>query len=235
MKDRIGIVLIILQLVMLGIVMKGYAIFLPLGITDFRVVEIKAASLAVFFAANIALFYILVRQKKWDFSTLFLFGMFVVNSILTITIFANGKVWLPKTLKYVIFILLIFALLMVGSDVKKNKRKKKPVEAKVAEIPKPKETFREIPEAGISPEKPEEKRKFEELAEEISFGKIFEKPKEEQKKQGKKDFVASKTGKIFHKINCKLAKGIKGSKKVFFSSVEEASDAGYEPCKRCMA
>lgn len=49
----------------------------------------------------------------------------------------------------------------------------------------------------------------------------------------KHTFVASKTSKIFHRIGCSHAKRINSERAVYFSSRQEAVQAGRQPCKIC--
>lgn len=48
------------------------------------------------------------------------------------------------------------------------------------------------------------------------------------------DFLASKNSTKYHDPSCVLAKNIKQENLVTFSSPEEASKAGFDPCKRCI-
>ena len=49
--------------------------------------------------------------------------------------------------------------------------------------------------------------------------------------RSKKYFVASKTGKTFHEVNCPFGKNIKRSMKLIFKRKNTALNAGYKPCK----
>lgn len=49
----------------------------------------------------------------------------------------------------------------------------------------------------------------------------------------KNTYVASKTSKIFHRIDCSHAKRISPERAVYFSSRQEAAKTGREPCKVC--
>lgn len=47
-------------------------------------------------------------------------------------------------------------------------------------------------------------------------------------------FIGCKTSKVYHKPDCSSVKRMKPENKVTFKSEEEAKEAGYEPCKRCV-
>lgn len=51
--------------------------------------------------------------------------------------------------------------------------------------------------------------------------------------QGEYAYVASKSGKVFHRPDCASAKRIKPENLIGFFSREEAVAAGLQPCKRC--
>jgi methylphosphotriester-DNA--protein-cysteine methyltransferase len=46
-------------------------------------------------------------------------------------------------------------------------------------------------------------------------------------------FVASTTGKRFHRFDCKWARRVKPSHARYFKTRDEAIRAGLKPCKRC--
>lgn len=46
-------------------------------------------------------------------------------------------------------------------------------------------------------------------------------------------YIGNKQSKIFHYPECSSAKRMSDENKVFFNSREEASNAGFKPCKRC--
>ena len=46
-------------------------------------------------------------------------------------------------------------------------------------------------------------------------------------------FVGSKNSDVYHYPNCSYAKKIKEENKIWFNSIEEATAAGYRPCKKC--
>jgi flagellar biosynthesis protein FlhF len=48
-----------------------------------------------------------------------------------------------------------------------------------------------------------------------------------------KFYVANKTSDVFHHLDCKSAKKIKGTSMIVFESVKNAIDEGYKPCKLC--
>ena len=48
-----------------------------------------------------------------------------------------------------------------------------------------------------------------------------------------KFYVANKTSDVFHHLDCKSAKKIKGASMIVFESVKNAIDEGYKPCKLC--
>jgi len=47
------------------------------------------------------------------------------------------------------------------------------------------------------------------------------------------EYIGNKSTKKFHLPGCSSANDMKDSNKVYFSSREEAIEAGYIPCKRC--
>lgn len=47
-------------------------------------------------------------------------------------------------------------------------------------------------------------------------------------------FIGCKTSKVYHKPDCASVKKIKPENKISFKSEDEAKEAGYEPCKRCV-
>lgn len=48
-----------------------------------------------------------------------------------------------------------------------------------------------------------------------------------------KFYVANKTSDVFHHLDCKSAKKIKGTSMIVFESAKNAIDEGYKPCKLC--
>lgn len=52
-----------------------------------------------------------------------------------------------------------------------------------------------------------------------------------EKREG--NFVGNKKSKKFHYPDCKYAKKMKKENQIWFSSIEEAEKAGYQPCKVC--
>ena len=55
----------------------------------------------------------------------------------------------------------------------------------------------------------------------------------EQPKQTQTGFIASKTGKVFHRMDCYHVKRIDQTKAVKFTSKEQALKTGKRPCKTC--
>lgn len=46
-------------------------------------------------------------------------------------------------------------------------------------------------------------------------------------------YIASRTGKTYHILNCSFAKRISADKAICFKTREEAEGLGYTPCKTC--
>lgn len=56
---------------------------------------------------------------------------------------------------------------------------------------------------------------------------------EDKEKITPKFYIGNKQSKIFHNPECSYAKRMSDENKVIFNSSEEASNAGFRPCKRC--
>ncbi|MCX6709341.1 MAG: hypothetical protein NTV63_00075 [Candidatus Woesearchaeota archaeon] len=252
MEKRTISFLILLEILMLGIIMRGHFFLLPLGLNEFFVLEVKAIALFLFAVLNAMMFYEIAKDRRWNLSHLFIFGLFALNMLFSLSIFIAGRVWLPVPWKYALIAINAFALIITSSyprkAIRRERKKIEPVkEMKEAplmqEAPKEKEdTIFDISQIeDLSSKKTGEESKV--LNEEMSAEELLkecarieeENKKSDNKEKEKNRFIASKNAKIFHREGCTLGKKIKARSKVSFSSPEEASDSGYEPCKRCMA
>jgi methylphosphotriester-DNA--protein-cysteine methyltransferase len=58
-------------------------------------------------------------------------------------------------------------------------------------------------------------------------------PSSQQGEPNEYKYVASKNGNVFHRLDCKWVKKIKPENLVYYSSRDEAINAGKKPCKQC--
>jgi len=244
--------LILLEILMLGIIMRGHFLLLPLGLNELLVLEIKAIALSLFAILNVIMFYEIAKDMRWHLYHIFILGLFALNMMFSLGVFIAGRVWLPVLWKYILISINAFALIITaaypGKAIRKKRKKIEQVkETKEAplmhEAPKEKEdTIFDISQIeDLNSKKTGEESKV--LNEEMSAEELLkecarieeENKKSDNKEKAKNRFIASRNAKIFHKDGCTLGKKIKARNKVSFSTPEEASDSGYEPCKRCMA